>query len=179
MDPDIVVDHIAPCCPHNLFYSLTLFCPALFNINSQSPTLNIWVGARATERYQPIPDGFHNVGLRGWALKRRLIFLCEVWQAMHWSTALQTQKKHKKTHFQICFIYFLLFISGSFAVELRARTFRWVFSVSPKEHVSLSLCLFVHELLVILFFSLLLLHVLHQSLSIKVFVQSVCPLNCL
>lgn len=49
------------------------FLPALVNIDSQRLPHSAFFFLGGGESYQPIPDGFHVAGLRGWALERRLI----------------------------------------------------------------------------------------------------------
>ncbi len=110
MHLDFVVDHTVPCCPRNLFYSVTLFCPALVNIDSQSPPLSVLGRVRATERYQPIPDGFHNVGLRGWVLKRRLISFVEYDKpCTRAQLSRHTEEAKKKTKKPPYFYFFIFY----------------------------------------------------------------------
>lgn len=87
-------------------------CPALVNIDSQNPPLSVWGRLRATERYQPIPDGFHNVGLRGWALKRRLISFVEYDKPCTRAQLSRHTKEAQKTYF--FFPFFFVTISFCF-----------------------------------------------------------------
>ena len=75
---DFVVDHTVPCFPRNLFQSVALFCLTLVNKDSQQSPLSVLGRVRVTECYQPIPDGFQNVGLRGRNAEENIDFLCGV-----------------------------------------------------------------------------------------------------
>lgn len=76
---DFVVDHTVPCYPRNLFQSVALFCPTLVNKDSQQSPLSVLGKVRVTERYQPIPDGFQNVGLGERNAEKNIDFLCGIW----------------------------------------------------------------------------------------------------
>lgn len=76
---DFVVDHTVACYPRNLFQSVALFCLTLVNKDSQQSPLSVLGRVRVAERYQPIPDGFQNVGLRGRNAEKNIDFLCGVW----------------------------------------------------------------------------------------------------